>query len=120
MEINYIEPLESDRILFVNIKNSYNCTDKKSMYYRESAYEATRKYWKVSSSRVSKVNLVVGHVDGIVKVVIEPTQSYPTQDTRFKGRYEFDGEQLFDSSYLGKSIHNLVRIGQNPINYFNV
>ena len=60
--IEPLRPSPTDRILFVNIKNSFNCTDRHSEYYRPSRYEATRKYWRVSKNRISKVNLVITSV----------------------------------------------------------
>lgn len=90
--IEPLRPSPTDRILFVNIKNSFNCTDRHSEYYRPSRYEATRKYWKVSKNRISKVNLVIGHVDGIVKEVISPTVWIPATDSRYHGRFECKGE----------------------------
>ncbi|MCR5498275.1 MAG: hypothetical protein K6F48_10600 [Paludibacteraceae bacterium] len=116
----YINPSADEKIVFVNIKNTYNCKDRKSEYYRPSIYEATRKYWRVSLSRVNNATLLIGHVDGVVKEVIRLTNSYKSKDPRFSNRIEFEGEELDDSIYLGKLITNIVRIGQNPINYFNL
>ena len=84
--IEPLRPSPTDRILFVNIKNSFNCTDRHSEYYRPSRYEATRKYWRVSKNRISKVNLVIGHVDGIVKEVISPTVWIIMVDLNVRGR----------------------------------
>lgn len=116
------EPIKisaSDRILFVNIKRSFHCTDRHSEYYRPSAYEATRKYWRISKQRLSKISLVVGHVDGIVKEVIVPEKWYLSTDPRYPNRYECIGKELDDSPYLNKDANQLITIGQNPVAYYN-
>lgn len=116
--IEPLRPSPTDRILFVNIKNSFNCTDRHSEYYRPSRYEATRKYWRVSKNRISKVNLVIGHVDGIVKEVISSTVWIPATDSRYHGRFECKGKEQDDSPYLEKDIRHLVNLGQNPVSYY--
>ncbi len=119
MKKETIQLSPQDRILFVNIKNSYNSKDRHSEYYRPSVYEATRKYWRISKKRLDKINLVVGYVDGIVKEVIAPTQWSLTSDPRYRGRYECKGEELVDSPYLEKDIRSVITIGQNPVTYYN-
>ena len=109
----------SDKVLFVNIKRSFNCTDRHSEYYRPSAYEATRKYWRISKQRLSKISLVVGHVDGIVKEVIVPEKWHLSTDPRYPNRYECIGKELDDSPYLNKDASQLITIGQNPVAYYN-
>lgn len=109
----------SDRILFVNIKKSFHCTDRHSEYYRPSVYEATRKYWRISKQRLSKISLVVGHVDGIVKEVIVPEKWTLATDARYPKRYECEGKELKDSPYLGKDASQIITIGQNPVAYYN-
>ena len=108
------EPIKisaSDRILFVNIKRSFHCTDRHSEYYRPSAYEAKQ--------RLSKISLVVGHVDGIVKEVIVPEKWHLSTDPRYPNRYECIGKELDDSPYLNKDASQLITIGQNPVAYYN-
>lgn len=113
-----MKPSPTDRILFVNIKNSFYCTDRHSEYYRPSAYEATRKYWRVAKTKVDKVNLVIGHVDGIVKEVIKPTIWKVSDNPKYPNRYECEGEEWDDSPHIGKSIRELVTLGQNPVAYY--
>ena len=113
-----MKPSPTDRILFVDIKNSFHCMDRHSEYYRPSTYEATRKYWRVGKDKVDKVNLVIGHVDGIVKEVIQPTIWKLSDDPRYPNRYECEGEQWDASPYIGQSIRELVTLGQNPVAYY--
>ncbi|MBO4529212.1 MAG: hypothetical protein J5767_01095 [Paludibacteraceae bacterium] len=116
----YINPSENEKIIFVNIRNSYNCKDKFNELYRPNLYEATRKYWIMSLTRASKATLLIGHVNGIVKEVIRPTNCYKSKAPKYTNRVEFEGEEVLDSIYLGKSITNKVKIGQNPVNYLNM
>ena len=116
----YINPSEDEKIIFVNIKNSYNCKDKSSELYRPSLYEATRKYWRLSLAKAQKATLLIGHVNGIVKEVIRPTNCYKSKEPQYTQRVEFEGEEVFDSIFIGKSITNMVKIGQNPVNYLNI
>lgn len=116
------EPIKisaSDRILFVNIKRSFHCTDRHSEYYRPSTYEATRKYWRISKQRLSKISLVVGHIDGIVKEVIAPEKWNLSTDARYPKRYECEGKELKNSPYLGKDASQIITIGQNSVAYYN-
>ncbi|MBP3716627.1 MAG: hypothetical protein IKP81_10235 [Paludibacteraceae bacterium] len=116
----YINPSKEESIIFVNIKKSYNCTDKSSIYYRPSTYEATRKYWRMSIERAKKASLLIGHVDGIVKEVIKPSNCSKSKEPGLTNRVVFEGEELNNSPYLGKLITNIVTIGQNPVNYYNI
>lgn len=116
----FITPDDNEKIVFVNIKKSYNCTDKSSEYYRPNNYEATRKYWKMAIGRAREATLLIGHVDGVVKEVIRPTNCAKSDEPGLTDRVVFDGEEIEDSPYLGKAITNIVKIGQNPVNYYNL
>lgn len=78
-----------------------------------------RKYWRISKQRLSKISLVVGHVDGIVKEVIVPEKWHLSTDPRYPNRYECIGKELEDSPYLNKDASQLITIGQNPVAYYN-
>ena len=118
METNskYINPNPNDRIIFINICQTYKTGE------RGSIYEATRKYWRLNGKRAEKATHVLAIVDGIVLAVFKPTKWYITDDTRYKraGRWEFEGEELYDTPYIGKSMRNLLKPSQNPIQYFNM
>ena len=65
-------PEEGDRILFVCINNSIDCTENGSIYNRRNdLYEATRKYWPVAKDKRDKITHVVSHVHGIVQMVLK-------------------------------------------------
>jgi len=59
-------------------------------------------------------------VDGLVKAVYAPLKWYPTQNTQYLGRYEFDGIEDTGSVYIGKSVKALYGKSQNPIKYINL
>ena len=112
----FIEPNPDDRIIFINICRTYQSGE------RESLYEATRKYWRLNGKRAEKATLVLAVVKGIVLAVFKPKIWYKTKDTRYKrtGRWEFEGDEVYDSPYIGKSMRNLLGPSQNPIQYFNM
>ena len=65
-------PKEGDRILFVCINNSIDCTENGSIYNRRNdLYEATRKYWPVAKDKRDKITRVVSHAHGIVQMVLK-------------------------------------------------
>ena len=112
----FIEPNPEDRIIFINICRTYNSGE------RGSIYEATRKYWRLNGKRAERATHVLAVVKGVVLAVFIPKIWYITKDTRYKrtGRWEFEGEEVLDSSYIGKSMRNLLGPSQNPIQYFNM
>ena len=112
----FMEPNPDDRIIFINICQTYQSGE------RGSIYEATRKYWRLNGKRAEKATHVLAVVRGIVLAVFKPKIWYITKDTRYKrtGRWEFEGEEVCDSPYIGKSMRNLLGPSQNPIQYFNM
>lgn len=115
----YIEPEKGEYFLIANIKKTFFCDDVSDVAYcRPDLYECTRKYWRIAANKIPKITRVLGHVDGIVQCVITPTRWYKTEVARVAGRYECDGIVEDDSPYLGKSVMEIVTIGQNPVNYY--
>lgn len=118
MEANreFINPNPNDRIIFINICQTYKSGE------RGSTYEATRKYWRLNGKRAEKATHVLATVNGIVLAVFRPTIWYITEDTRYHraGRWEFEGIEIPDSPYIGTSIRNLLKPSQNPIQYYNM
>lgn len=67
----------SDRIIFVNIKNSYEAYlnhDTKHPLYRSSVYDCTVKYWRVDDEKARNATLIIGCYKGIVKEVVKITE----------------------------------------------
>ena len=114
--IKYIEPNPKDRIIFINIRQTYKSGE------RENLYEATRKYWRLNGKRAEKATHVLAIVNGIVLAVFKPRIWYVTDDTRYKrtGRWVFEGVEVPNSPYIGKSMRNLLAPSQNPIQYYNM
>lgn len=114
MESQYIEIDPNDKIICVNISSSF---DKKE---RADNYDRARHYWKVSPKRANKANLVLATAHGIVIAVFKPFKWYQTNSIKYPGRYEFDGEEVKDSPYLGKCVWNVVNKHTVSIAYINL
>ena len=114
MDTQYIEIDPNDKIVCVNISSTY---DKRE---RADDYDRARHYWKVSLPRVSKANLVLATVHGIVKAVFKPYRWYLTDSNKYPGTYEFDGEEVMDSQYLGKCVWNVVSKHTVTFSYINM
>ncbi|MBR1726438.1 MAG: hypothetical protein IJ724_07305 [Muribaculaceae bacterium] len=112
----FIQPKPDDRIIFINICQTYKTGE------RGSIYEATRKFWRLNGKRAEKATHVLAIVEGIVVGVFKPKIWYVTKDTRYKrtGRWEFEGDEVTDSPYIGKCMRNLLKPSQNPIQYYNM
>ena len=109
------EPLvinPDDRILCLNLNRSY--------HKGEDIYEITRGWWKLSASRIKKVNVVLGICNGIVRGVYRPFPDSWEEATDRKGRWGFIGEEIKDSPYRNKDARGVVEFGAgNPVKYIN-
>ena len=45
---------------------------------------------------------------------------YPTTSEKYKGRWEFDGEEIVDSPFINMDISHLTGRRQNPVMYLNM
>lgn len=100
----------SDRIIFVNIKNSYEAYlnhDTKHPLYRSSVYDCTVKYWRVDDEKARNATLIIGCYKGIVKEVVKITEPYKVDADKFPGRKVFAGIELPDSPYMGMDIRTI-------------
>ena len=113
----------TDKLIFVNIKNSYEAminNDISNRYYRENIKECTRKYWNIPNDKTDAATHILGCYKGIVMEVIQIT-SYSTSENDFPGRKIFEGEEIKDSLYIGMDIHNLFSTLANfRIKYYNL
>lgn len=105
-----LSPLKGDKIVCVKV----------GKIKRENFYEMTRKYWKVDINRARQASHVLAIVDGIVKEVYIPTSWKLTECPEHLGRYEFEGVEDEDSSYIGKSVRSFYGRSQNPVKYINL
>lgn len=113
----------SDKLIFVNIKNSYEAminNDKASPYYRENIKECTRKYWTITDSKADNATHILGCYKGVVKEVIKISHVLISDDD-YPGRKVFEGEELHNSKYIGMDIRNLFDTLANfRIKYYNL
>ena len=114
MDSQYIEIDPNDKIVCVNISSTFDKGE------RADNYEHARHYWKVSLPRASKANLVLATVHGIVKAVFKPCRWYLTDSAKYPGTYESDGEEVFDSQYIGKCVRNVVNKHTVTFSYINM
>lgn len=114
MDSQYIEIAPYDRIICVNISSTYDNNE------RADNYDRARRYWRVSPTRASKANLVLATVHGIVKAVFKPHRWFLTDSTKYPGTYEFDGEEVKDSPYIGKCVWNIVDKHTVTFSYINM
>lgn len=108
-----IIPNPNDRIICININKTFVNGE------RSDIYDATRHYWKMSITRACKATHVLSIYRGIVRAVFVPEKWYTSPQFNHQ-RIEFEGRQIFDSPYLNTKISNVVKCGQNPINYINL
>lgn len=61
-------PINStDRLIFVNINNSYEAfiyNRRTSSYFRESLYDCTVKYWRISEKKAAMATHIIGCYKG--------------------------------------------------------
>ena len=116
-----IEIKTTERLIFVNIKNSYEAminNDKSSPYYRENIKECTRKYWHIAETKAKAATHILGCYKEIVKEVIKITSFTYSDD--YLGRKIFEGEELRESEYLGMDIHNIFgKLSNFRVKYYN-
>lgn len=109
----------SDKIIFVNIKNSYMAwknNDRINPLYRESLYECTVKYWKVNIDKAKSATYVLGCYEGKVVEVVRITNLTLQPDGEYAGRKVFEGIEEKESPYLGFNIREIF----DSLSNFNV
>lgn len=112
------------RIIFVNIKNSYEAwlnNDRSNPLYRPSVYDCTVKYWQINYEKANKATHIIGCYKGIVKEVVKITEQ-PRIDTEvYPGRMVFNGIEEPDSPYMGLDIRNIFNsIANFRVKYYNL
>lgn len=110
-----------DRLVCININQTYNKKEVDSYGSRDSIYEATRKYWRLNGNRARQADYVLAIYQGIVRAVFKPSRWFSTKMQFPTERWEFIGTEVPDSPYLNKSVKDYIRHGnQNPIFYINL
>ena len=87
---------------------------------RPNLYECTRKYWRLNGERAQNADLVFAVCSGYIIGVFKPIRWYPTTSEKYKGRWEFDGEEIVDSPFINMDISHLTGRRQNPVMYLNM
>lgn len=113
----------TDKLIFVNIKKSYEAMinqDMASPYYRNSLKECTRKFWPIKDEKANAASHLLGCYKGIVKEVIKISSSFTSED-EYPGRKVFEGEELEGSPYLGMNIRDIFdSLANFRIKYYNL
>ena len=84
---------KNERIICFNVSRTYLGCE------RPNLYECTRKYWRLNGQRAKKADLVFAICCGYIVGIFKPHHWFPTQCEKYKGRWEFEGEQIFDYPY---------------------
>lgn len=100
----------NERIACLKIGKSYETNGK-------SLYECVQKYWKVNGNRVQRADWVFAIAKGYIVGVFKPLHWFPTEYEPYKGRWEFEGEEVPDSPHLYKRLKSKSR---NPVIYINM
>lgn len=113
-DYGFFENKKNERIVCFNVSRTYLLCE------RPNLYECTRKYWRLNGERAKKADFVFAVCRGIIVGVYKPSIWYPTENTEYVGRWEFEGEEIKDSPYLQMNISNLLGKRQNPVMYINM
>ena len=108
------ENVNNDKIICFNVSKTYLQCE------RPNLYECTRKYWRLNGERAQNADLVFAVCSGYIIGVFKPIRWYPTTSEKYKGRWEFDGEEIVDSPFINMDISHLTGRRQNPVMYLNM
>lgn len=103
-------PNKSDKLIFVNIKNSYEAlqrNDTSNPLYRDSLYECTVKYWRIAEEKATSATHILGCYKGKVIEVVKINSVSSAISGKFIGRKIFEGEEQVDSVYHGLDLHEI-------------
>ena len=109
-EEEILVPRPEDRILCLKIGKEV----------RENIYEMTRKYWKVDITKARKATHVLAIEWGRVVAVFVPVRWKYTDNPQYGCRIEFEGYEINDSDYIGKSVNSFYGRSSNPAKYVNM
>ena len=109
-----------EKLMLISIRNSLESRD---------LYHAVRGVWRVDRSKAEKYQLVLGHVDGLVKCAYRPTRwlgstegDFPHDPNPDPRRSGFDGHRAEDdvwNYYVNKRVPNQYKVkgARNSIRY---
>jgi len=111
------EVITEEPVILININRRYQKNMKP-----EEIYEVTRKHWKISARRASKVKIVCSVYRGIVREVFIIDRWLPSPAPEEK-RHMFEGEVApkdIKARYINKSVVKYWKMGsRGPIKYIN-
>lgn len=116
------EDLNRNRIIAINVNKTYG----KTSAFHPNLYEATRKSWDVSKSKVSKAEYVLSEYKGIVRAIYRPQQweEIPSKNPKRK-RWAFVGEEITVTNnpeiynlYINKRLPLRKKGARKPYRYF--
>ena len=108
--INMFTPNKSDKLIFVNIKNSYEAlqrNDTSNPLYRDSLYECTVKFWRIAEEKATSATHILGCYKGKVIEVVKINGVSSSISGKYIGRKIFDGDEQRNSEYLGFDLHEI-------------
>ena len=103
-------PNISDKLIFVNIKNSYEAmlrNDTRNPLYRESPYDCTVKFWNIADEKASSATHILGCYKGKVVEVVRIKSISTAKTGLYKGRKIFEGEEQQDSVYMDLDLYEV-------------
>lgn len=110
MTIKEICSKNGDKLVFVNIKKSYEAllkNDEQSDFYRKDLKECTQMYWSVKSPKFEEATHILGCYHGVVKSVLKIEERKVKENEPYKSRKIFDGVLEEESPYIGKDIRKV-------------
>ena len=96
-----------EKIICVSITNE--------LANRANIYDAARKYWALRKPGFQNAQYVLAIYNGRVIGVFKNLKWFLTDNEMYKGRWEFDGEEIPDSEYMNMPVRMY-----GPVRYFNI
>ena len=97
-----------DKLIFVNIKNSYEAmiqNEMSNIMYRNSLYNCTVKYWRIANDKAVSATHILGCYKGKVVEVVRISNVTVATTGSYAGRKIFEGIEEPHSIYMGFDIH---------------
>ena len=114
-ESNFVDP-----VLVININGTYNIKSER----HPNIYESTRKSWRLSKTRIQKVEYVLSEYRGIVRAIFKPEKWL--HETPDDPKFMFEGYEINEKNnsevyhrYINKRVPKDKGMA-NPVRYFNV
>lgn len=110
--LQYENLCEMPKVIALNISKSFHKWND-----RESIYDCTRKYWKMSIDRAKQAEYCLAVLDYKVVKVYIPKSWEIVKEGEFKGRLMFEGHEVKSSDLLGLDLSEKFYRRQNPVCY---